>query len=195
MHLSPIQPLVEGYLENLKVEASSKMSSVLMLSLESPVQEKGKDILNKLIEVYNAAGLEDKNKVAANTLVFIDERLALISKDLTEVDKNVEEFNSREGITDISEESKLFLESVKENDAQLNQVKIQQGILNSIEQYVRNKENKTGTVPEQLADKEPERKYPDLPEKPGHYPPAIRAPECKNGKPDPHCSRQGTRLA
>ncbi|MFC5271575.1 GumC family protein [Adhaeribacter terreus] len=155
VHLSPIQALVEGYLENLKVETSSKMSSVLMLSLESPVQEKGKDILNKLIEVYNAAGLEDKNKVAANTLVFIDERLALISKDLTEVEKNVEEFKSREGITDISAESKLFLESVKENDAQLNQVKIQQGVLNSIEQYVRNKENKAGTVPATLGLSDP----------------------------------------
>ena len=38
VHLSPIQPLVECYLENLKVEASSKMSSVLMLSMESPIR-------------------------------------------------------------------------------------------------------------------------------------------------------------
>lgn len=155
VHVSPSDAIAGSILERLKVEPSSKMSSVLLLSIEDTKPGRAKDILNKLVEEYNNAGLEDKNKVAANTLRFIEDRLKLISGDLTEVEKNVESFKSREGITDISAESQLFLESVKENDSQLTQVKIQQSVLNTISRYVSNKVNSSGTVPATLGISDP----------------------------------------
>src|ERR1035437_9259211 len=153
--IQPESTVVDGIIGGLNVEASSKMSSVLNLSMKNSVPQKGKDLLNDLIGVYNQAALDDKNKVAANTLVFIEERLKLISGELTVVEKNVEDYKSKEGITDISAESQLFLQSVKENDAQLNEVKIQQSILGSIETYVKSKENKAGTVPATIGISDP----------------------------------------
>ena len=153
--VSPVAKVAEGLLTSLKVEPSSKMSSVLLLSIEDAKPYRGRDVINKLVNVYNLAGLEDKNEVAANTLRFIEDRLVLISRDLTDVEKSVENYKSREGITDISAESSLFLESVQENDNQLSQIKIQQSVLNNIDQYVRNKENATGTVPATLGISDP----------------------------------------
>lgn len=155
INISPVDMVVEDLMNRLKIEASSKMSSVLLMNIEDSVPQKGQDILNKLIEAYNQAGLEDKNKVASNTLVFINERLKLIAGELSEVEKNVQDFKSREGITDISEDSKLFLENVQQNDTQLNQVKIQQSVLQSMEQYVRNSNNNSGTVPSTLGVEDP----------------------------------------
>ncbi|TZF84457.1 polysaccharide biosynthesis tyrosine autokinase [Pedobacter sp. BS3] len=154
VRLFPVSDVTENYMSLLKVEPSSKMSSVLLMSFESTVPQKGKDLLNKLIEEYNTAGLEDKNRVAYNTLAFIDKRLKLVSSDLKEVEKEVESYKSREGITDISAESKLFLESVQQNDLQLNQVKIQEGILENIRQYVSSKKNE-GTTPATLGVSDP----------------------------------------
>lgn len=151
----PVEKVVEYYMENLNVEASSKMSTVLILNINIANQQKGKDILNRLIAEYNNAGLEDKNKVAAITLRFIEDRLKLLSGDLATVEKNVEEFKAREKITDISSESEIFLKNVQENDKQLNEVKIQQGILNNIQQYIRNKENSAGTFPATLGITDP----------------------------------------
>ncbi|AFD08003.1 GumC family protein [Solitalea canadensis] len=153
--VKPLNAQVEKYLSIINIEAASKMSSVLNISLSTPVPQKGKDLLNKLVEEYNIASIADKNEVARITLDFIEERLKLISGDLSTVEKNVEDFKTREGITDISAESKLFLESVKENDAQLNQVKIQQSVLNNIADYVRGKANGSNTVPATLGISDP----------------------------------------
>jgi tyrosine-protein kinase Etk/Wzc len=153
--ISPVEAVTEGLIANLNVEPSSKASSVLLLTVLDPKPLRGRDILNKLVEVYNLAGLEDKNKVAANTLRFIEDRLVLISKDLTNAEKTVENYKSQQGITDISAESGLFLESVQENDNQLSQIKIQQSVVENIEKYVRSKDNAAGTVPATLGISDP----------------------------------------
>lgn len=153
--INSIEDIAESYANRIKIAPSSKMSSVLSLTIEDAQPLRGEDILNTLIEVYNDAGLEDKNKVTANTLRFIDNRLVLISGDLIEVEKSVENYKSRQGITDITSESELFLESVKENDNQLNQLKIQQSVLNNIDLYIRNKQNRPGTAPATLGISDP----------------------------------------
>ena len=155
IRVQPIHALAESLIGKLKIEPSSTMSSVLMMSIVDPVTQRGCDILNKLVEFYDLAGVEDKNRVAANTLAFIEERLKLISQELGDVEKNVENFKVGAGITDISAESSLFLTSVQQNDVELNQVKIQQQVLNGIEQYVRSKGTNTGTVPATLGIDDP----------------------------------------
>lgn len=144
--LVEVSNLAAQYIESLKIEPSSKMSSVLLLNIENSIPQRGKDILNSLIEEYNKSGLEDKNKSAYNTLAFIEKRLELVSADLLNIEKQVQDFKTSEGITDIGAESKLFLESVKENDAQINQVQIQETVLQNIYQYISESKN-GGTVP------------------------------------------------
>jgi capsular exopolysaccharide synthesis family protein len=151
----PAAALVESLIKKLEITPSSKMSTVLMMSLVDPIPQRGCDILNKLVEYYNVAGVEDKNKVAASTLIFIEERLKLISKELGDAEKTVEDFKVGSNVTDISTESNLFLTSVQQNDTELNQVKIQQQVLNNIDQYVRSKGNTSGTVPATLGISDP----------------------------------------
>ena len=145
----------ESLIKDLKIEPSSKVSAVLLMNLKDPVKQRGCDILNKLIDFYNQAKLEDKNKVATSTLVIIENRLKMISQELGDVEKNVENFKSGNQITDISEQSKLFLSSVQGNDIELNKVKIQQQVLDEIIKYVHSNANNTGTVPSTLGINEP----------------------------------------
>ena len=151
----PSAALVESLCKQLEITPSSKMSTVLMMSLIDPIPQRGCDILSKLVEYYNLAGVEDKNKVAASTLIFIEDRLKLISKELGEAEKTVENFKVGSNVTDISAQSNLFLTSVQQNDVELNQVKIQQQVLNEIDQYVRSKGNSNGTVPATLGISDP----------------------------------------
>ncbi|MCC7303403.1 MAG: polysaccharide biosynthesis tyrosine autokinase [Bacteroidia bacterium] len=149
------ESMTEALLLELKVEPSSKMSTVLMMSIEDNMSQRGVEVLDYLIKAYNEASLEDKNKVASNTLVFIEERLRLLSGDLNKVEQSVEEFKSKEGITNISEEGRLFLQSVQENDMQISQAKIQLSVLNSVAEYVKKKDNQPGTVPATLGISDP----------------------------------------
>lgn len=130
------QIVTDNYLSNLNIILSSKQSTVLNLSFESTIPQRGKDILNTLIQVYNEASLTDKNRTTQSTIQFIDERLKLISGELTEVEKDVEGFKSSRGLTDISNDANLFLDNVKANDAKLNEVELQISVIQDVQRYV-----------------------------------------------------------
>ncbi|AQG81400.1 GumC family protein [Spirosoma montaniterrae] len=151
----PRQDAVEGYLKQLTVEPTSKASTVLQLTLEDAVPRKGEAVLNKLISEYNQAAVVDKNIVASNTLSFIEERLRLIAGELSTVEKGVESFKSAEGITDLSSQAQVFLETVKDNDSQLNKTTIQLGVIEDVERYLSSRSNERGMAPATLSVSDP----------------------------------------
>jgi capsular exopolysaccharide synthesis family protein len=151
---TPVAQMVETLRNNLGVAIPAKGTSVINLSLLSPVPERGKDVLNHLIAVYNKAAIADKNNLAGVTLKFIDERLKLVAVDLQDAEVNVERYKSAQGITDISTESELFLQTVQQNDLELSKVTIQLDVLRHIEQYVLSDAGR-GTTPATLGLNDP----------------------------------------
>src|SRR5690606_30121581 len=110
--------------------------------------QKGVDILNKLIEVANKEELEDKNRIAKNTIQFIDERLKFLITDLTDVEKNVEALKQQNHVTDVGANAQMYLQQSGVYDQQLAEAEMQLSVLNSLEQYV-NRSN-GGLVPSSL---------------------------------------------
>ncbi len=147
--------MVEAYLGSLSVETKSKQSTVIELTLDDAVPAKAKAILNSMMEHYNAAAIEDKNKTAANTLRFLDERLQLVSGELQTVEKDVEVYKTRNSITDLSTEAENFLQRVGSNDAQLNQVNIQLGTVKDIERYINSRSQDREVAPSTLGLSDP----------------------------------------
>ena len=135
------------YISNLKVEPTSKTSTVIRLTLEDAVPQKGEAILNTLIGAYNQAAVTDKNKVAANTLQFVEKRLRMVSGELAAVEKNVEQYKSEKGITDLSAQAESLLQTTERNDAQLNQVNIQLAALNDLQEFITTQSDKRGSTP------------------------------------------------
>ncbi|WP_254412296.1 GumC family protein [Dyadobacter diqingensis] len=133
-----VKNLAEKMLARLKVQQPNIKSTVIELTYEDVSVQRGKDVLNKLLDVYVQSSLSDKNSEASNTLKFIETRLGLITGELGDVEKDVESYKTTKGITDISAESQLFLENIKENDAKLNEVNTQISILESVDTYIKN---------------------------------------------------------
>ncbi|WP_149243704.1 tyrosine-protein kinase [Dyadobacter sp. 32] len=138
VHFQNVQGLTGGMLGRLSVSVLNPKSTVLELSFEDPSIQRGKDVLNKLLDVYVQSSLNDKNSEASNTLKFIESRLGLITGELGDVEKDVEVYKTSKGLTDISAESQLFLENIKENDAKLNEINTQIKILESVDNFVQN---------------------------------------------------------
>ena len=138
--------VTDAYIEKLNVALPNKKSTIVDLSLKENSRARGKDILNNLITIYNHAAIDDKNRVSQSTLKFIDERLLSLTGELNKAEKDVENFKSKIGLTDISSKSKLFLENVKDNDTKLNEAKVQLQVLDGIESYI-NSAKKSGTAP------------------------------------------------
>jgi capsular exopolysaccharide synthesis family protein len=134
------------FLGNLKIAPANKQANVLRLEYVDAVPQKGMDMLNELMRTYDAESIEDKNKTASKTMSFVEDRLRIITAELSQVEGQIERYKTAEGIVDISEQSKLFLASVKENDAQLSEADMQLSTLDAVEQYVRNKQHSKDNV-------------------------------------------------
>ncbi|MBO9616385.1 MAG: polysaccharide biosynthesis tyrosine autokinase [Dyadobacter sp.] len=138
LHFTEVKQLAEDMLTRLSVEQPNVKSTVLELIYEDSDVQRSKDVLNKLLDVYVQSSLSDKNSEASNTLKFIENRLGLITGELGDVEKDVESYKTNQGITDISAESQLFLENIKENDSKLNEVNTKISILESVDNYIQN---------------------------------------------------------
>lgn len=150
-----VKQKTKDLLGNLAILPGSKQSTVLHLTMTDPVPDRAVDILNKHIELYNKAAVDDKNTMAANTLEFIENRLALITVELSSIESDIETFKAKEGIVDISSEGEAFLSGVQTTDQSLSEVSIQLSVLDQVERYVVNKSDMPGTVPATLGIADP----------------------------------------
>ncbi|MCP2044250.1 tyrosine-protein kinase [Pontibacter sp. HSC-36F09] len=150
-----IRKLANHYQRLLTISPVNKNASVLWISITDPVQEKGKDIVNKLIELYNEEAVEDKNLIASNTIEFIDERLKFLTAELTDVEKEVEDYKRQNELTDVSSEAKLYVERASDYNKQLAEFEIQLDVLNSIEKYLSGNGQQYQLVPSALSIQDP----------------------------------------
>lgn len=131
-----IDKKVDALMEALEVTVRGKNATVFHLEMEDAVPVRGTDLLNALIEEYNKSAIEEKNREASKALAFIDDRLKLITGELSTVEQDVQAYKTSKEITDISTQSAQLLEQMKENDSQLNQVNIQLSTLASVDDYI-----------------------------------------------------------
>ncbi len=147
MTIIPIEDAAGSLRNAINVKASGKESSVINISMLTPLPDRGVEIINHLLKVYNLAEVADKNQLIGSTLSFIDDRLSAQENELRKAETEVQNFKSSQGITDISQESKLFLESVQKNDMNRSQIDIQLSVLKDIESYVLHDADNGGNAP------------------------------------------------
>lgn len=152
--LIPSKTVAVGILSNLKVSASSKLSSVIDLSYRDAIPRRAEDILNELIITYGQAALVEKNTLAKNTLAFIDERLNIVSKDLDTIEAKLQQYKAGKGAVDISKQGQLYLENISTNDKKLNDLNIQIAVLDQLEKSASSPGN-IGVLPSTLGISDP----------------------------------------
>ena len=101
--------VAKGYAGSLSITPTSKATSVVTVSLKNSNTQRGKDYIDKLLEMYNINANNDKNEVAQRTAEFIDERIDIISKELGSTERDLENFKRSAGITDLTSEAQIAL--------------------------------------------------------------------------------------
>jgi tyrosine-protein kinase Etk/Wzc len=145
--LIDVKKVANGLISGLDVSPASKLSSIINLTLYDEVPQRGEEILNEVISVYNSISIEDKNKSSANALSFVTTRLKSVILELDSAEIAIQKFKANKGIVDIGEQGKLFLQSVESNDQKVSGISVQLSILDQVERYVLEKENTSGIVP------------------------------------------------
>ena len=134
-------------IRDLKASPISSSSTVLEIKLQTPLPDKGRDILYRLFEVYNKDGIDDKNQIASKTLNFIEDRLNYVIHQLDSVEENIEAYKNRESLYSVGTQGELYLTEVRELDNKKGEVNLQLEILQDTRDYVLSKGRRPGTVP------------------------------------------------
>jgi len=150
--ISPVKRVAKAYRKKIKIEPEAKKSSLLILSLTDEVKQKAQDILDNLVLQYNNDAIAYKSLISENTDQFINDRIKDISVDLTRVDKGVEDFKTKNKLTDITTEAGLDLQSNAELQRRIIDLNTQMKTVEYIQTHIRN--NKESLIPANLGIKD-----------------------------------------
>lgn len=124
--------------KNMTIEPTSKTTSVAVISLKNSNVQRGKDFINKLLEMYNINTNNDKNEVAQKTAEFINERIGIISKELDSTEKDLESFKRGAGITDLTSDAQIALTGSAEYEKKRVENQTQINLLQDLQKYMQN---------------------------------------------------------
>ena len=139
--------MAESLSTDLDIYIADRKSNVIKLNIETPNIEYGKDSLNRVIAIYNERGVEERALKARQTLNFIDERLAMISNDLTDSEQDVEKYKKEKGIVDVGAEAAYQTGKRSQAESKLVEAETQLDILQMTKDFLANPKNKFDLIP------------------------------------------------
>jgi len=95
------------------IEPIKDESSIINITLKANNVKKSIDFLNTLTDVYLSRDLEKKNRVAENTINFIDSQLGEISDSLNFAEENLQNFRTSKQVMNLDHQATLVFEQLK----------------------------------------------------------------------------------
>lgn len=144
---SGLQATIEMYSQKLKGDLANQDAEVIDLTIDDVCIQRANDILNNTVLVYNEQWVEDKNRLAVATTDFISERLAVIERELGNVDNDISDFKSRNRVPDIKSTVEMKLQESATVNSEAIRVRNQLAMASFIRDFIRNPQNKYSVIP------------------------------------------------
>jgi tyrosine-protein kinase Etk/Wzc len=151
----PVPNMAGSLAGALNVTQLSREASILKITIDTEMPEKGRDVLNQLVSEYRQRNIEEKNRVTDNTIQFIDDRLNIIYHELGEVEGGRQGFQQRHSLIDIEKQSEQETVEMAEVSKKLNDAEIQLQVMDMIKSYISTPSRKFELVPSTLGIADP----------------------------------------
>ncbi|WP_435625433.1 GumC family protein [Flagellimonas sp.] len=138
--ISPLAARAEYYQRKILITVTEEFSNIISITLNDAIKERGKDIINTLIDKYNQNAVDDKKAIADRTSNFINDRIADIYGNLSTVDQSAEDFKAGRGIADIATQTNVNLNIGAANQQELQNATVQLEIASSMKDLVDNQD-------------------------------------------------------
>ena len=146
----PRELVVAGYRKHISIVQNKKESNVIRLSTTSAVPERDKALLYQIIEQYNQNAIVDKNLIASNTAAFIEDRLALITQELSEAEEAVADYMEQNKIANIQTQSELFLKASSAEQRQLAEIETQLSLVEYVDEFMHDDTKRNNLIPSNI---------------------------------------------
>lgn len=146
-HINGYDAQTEILEKRLEIDLSDKKANGVSLKIRDTNRQRGKDILNTLIDCYNEDAVLNKNLKAENMLRFIDDRLITVENELHEAERVIEQYKRDNDLSDIDTEAQIILESSSQYRQLLLQAETQYSIISMVDSFLNKPDNKYSLVP------------------------------------------------
>lgn len=134
--VSTTNAVIEHYRRLLTIQAPNKTASLVNLSIQDALPEKGEAILKHLIALYQEASIAEQNKVADNTIAFINSNLKRVAAGLSDVESGIEAFRRQNRFIDLGADSREALQTLHENEAKERELVIRLKVNHLLQKYL-----------------------------------------------------------
>lgn len=146
-----LDALTLKYLNKLKVERVNIKSSLIKASFQGKNIDLTIDFLNRYLQTYLEDNLSKKNKIAINTINFIDSQISEISDSLTISESELKDFRSAHQVMDISYQGQKAIEQMTQIESDRYTLQVQENYYNYILDYFNKNQDIAGLAPPSAA--------------------------------------------
>jgi tyrosine-protein kinase Etk/Wzc len=139
-----------SYKGRVDIKQVGKQSTILSISVQDAHYERGNAFLRSLVSIYNEEGLNDKNLTTSNAIDFLDERLAVVERELRDVEGEVEAFKRSNKVTDVSQQGGAYFNLTMELDQKRAEQESKLNIIDALERELTSYERNPRLVPNTL---------------------------------------------
>ena len=133
----------------IKVEPVGEQSDLLELSIKGESKELSELILNKLMDVFNKDGINDRQLVSKNTLEFIDERFVFLAEELDSIEIDRKDFKQQNNLVDLAADAELGLQQRTKSDEEVFKIETQIALAQLVQQALKSDSGK-GLLPSNI---------------------------------------------
>lgn len=123
IQIKPFILTVESLKNKISVDNIGKESEILSVKIQEYNRAKGVEIVNKIVELFNEDGINDKREINKKTVQFIDDRFKSLTFELDSIENQKRDFKKSNDISFI--EADAGIEVTKKANSDLNLFKIE----------------------------------------------------------------------
>lgn len=131
-----IQDVAVKLQKDININTVTKGASVLSISIQGSNIKKNNAIINTLITLHEQSAVEDKNHITKTTSEFINDRMTVITQELSLVEVEGQEFKTEKSLTDLTSDAQMFIEKNNKLEAEITQVSIQLELADYMNTYL-----------------------------------------------------------
>lgn len=146
----PTNAVVSKLRSSVTVSSLSVKTTIVQLSIITENPFEGKDILNFIIDEYKQMNVEDKSRVAKNTIDFINDRLGVVTQELKNLTTDLQDFKNKNNVLDVQKQFTFYFDNSYANIKLVDNIDLSLKILGIIEEYLQKSNNQDKTIPTNL---------------------------------------------
>ena len=124
-----------------------KESTLVRLTCTDSNIQRADDILNGILEAYKRSIIEDKNQMAQGTADFIDERIGIISEELSQIEGELARFKQQTGLVDPKSNADAWLTQSSAARQRTVQVETQCEVVRYLQDFIRQNDSEHALIP------------------------------------------------